>query len=79
MLFRYCVTSKRCYRTLISCSDSQGRIRVDAGRLTISRIGLSDSGMYQCVAHNDYGSVYASAELKVVGEQIVYSLSCMMD
>lgn len=79
MLCRYCITSKRCYRALISCSASQGRIRVDAGRLTISRIGLSDSGMYQCVAHNDYGSVHASAELKVVGEQIVYSLSYMMD
>lgn len=52
---------------------------MDGGRLTISRIGLSDSGMYQCVAHSDYGSVYASAELKVVGEQIVYSLSYMMD
>lgn len=79
MLCRYCITSIRCYRALMSCSDSQGRIRVDAGRLTISRIGLSDSGMYQCVAHSDYGSVYASAELKVVGEQIVYSLSYMMD
>uniref|UniRef100_A0A673C4D5 Contactin 4 n=1 Tax=Sphaeramia orbicularis TaxID=375764 RepID=A0A673C4D5_9TELE len=27
---------------------------------------LSDSGMYQCVAENEHGSVYASAELKVV-------------
>uniref|UniRef100_A0A668RJN2 Contactin 4 n=1 Tax=Oreochromis aureus TaxID=47969 RepID=A0A668RJN2_OREAU len=27
---------------------------------------LSDSGMYQCVAENELGSVYASAELKVV-------------
>ncbi|CAG5984343.1 unnamed protein product [Menidia menidia] len=42
------------------------RVRVEAGRLTISKISLSDSGMYQCVAENEFGSVYASAELKVV-------------
>ncbi|KAM4587784.1 contactin-4 isoform 1-T1 [Odontesthes bonariensis] len=43
-----------------------GRVHVEAGRLTISKITLSDSGMYQCVAENEFGSVYASAELKVV-------------
>ncbi|XP_047437898.1 contactin-4 [Mugil cephalus] len=45
---------------------SEGRIHVEAGRLTISKISLLDSGMYQCVAENEQGSVYASAELKVV-------------
>nr|XP_020448607.1 contactin-4-like [Monopterus albus]XP_020448608.1 contactin-4-like [Monopterus albus] len=45
---------------------AEGRIHVEAGRLTISRISLSDSGMYQCVADNEHGAVYASAELKVV-------------
>uniref|UniRef100_A0A665VUT5 Contactin 4 n=1 Tax=Echeneis naucrates TaxID=173247 RepID=A0A665VUT5_ECHNA len=45
---------------------TEARIHVEAGRLTISRISLSDSGMYQCVAENEYGAVYASAELKVV-------------
>uniref|UniRef100_A0A671Z2B6 Contactin-4-like n=1 Tax=Sparus aurata TaxID=8175 RepID=A0A671Z2B6_SPAAU len=45
---------------------SEGRIHVEAGRLTISRISLSDSGMYQCVADNEHGALYASAELKVV-------------
>uniref|UniRef100_A0A673CAA7 Contactin 4 n=1 Tax=Sphaeramia orbicularis TaxID=375764 RepID=A0A673CAA7_9TELE len=45
---------------------AQGRILVDSGTLSISRISLSDSGMYQCVAENEHGSVYASAELKVV-------------
>uniref|UniRef100_A0A8C6MCG0 Contactin 3a, tandem duplicate 1 n=1 Tax=Nothobranchius furzeri TaxID=105023 RepID=A0A8C6MCG0_NOTFU len=45
---------------------AMGRVHVEAGRLTISKITLSDSGMYQCVAENEYGSVYASAELKVV-------------
>ncbi|XP_033823187.1 contactin-4 [Periophthalmus magnuspinnatus] len=45
---------------------SQGRHYVDSGTLSISRITLSDAGMYQCVAENDLGAVYASAELKVV-------------
>ncbi|XP_068170736.1 contactin-4 [Antennarius striatus] len=45
---------------------AQGRIHVEAGRLTISKISLSDSGMYQCVADNEHGAAYASAELKVV-------------
>uniref|UniRef100_A0A672NDB8 Contactin-4-like n=1 Tax=Sinocyclocheilus grahami TaxID=75366 RepID=A0A672NDB8_SINGR len=42
------------------------RIRVDGGGLTISNINLMDSGMYQCLAENDNGVIYASAELKVV-------------
>uniref|UniRef100_A0A8C6UFF9 Uncharacterized protein n=1 Tax=Neogobius melanostomus TaxID=47308 RepID=A0A8C6UFF9_9GOBI len=45
---------------------SQGRHRVESGTLYISRISLSDAGMYQCVAENDLGALYASAELKVV-------------
>lgn len=42
---------------------------MEAGRLTLSRISLLDSGMYQCVAENEHGAVYASAELKVVGKK----------
>lgn len=64
-----------CFQTLISSPDFQGRIHADAGRLTISRINLLDSGMYQCVAQNEYGSAYASAELKVVGKQIICAVS----
>uniref|UniRef100_A0A671SGX0 Contactin-4-like n=1 Tax=Sinocyclocheilus anshuiensis TaxID=1608454 RepID=A0A671SGX0_9TELE len=45
---------------------SQDRIRVDGGGLTISNINRMDSGMYQCLAENDNGVIYASAELKVV-------------
>ncbi|XP_033481407.2 contactin-4 isoform X2 [Epinephelus lanceolatus] len=45
---------------------AEERIHVESGRLTISRISLLDSGMYQCVAENEHGAVYASAELKVV-------------
>ncbi len=53
----------------------QERIHVEAGRLTISRISLLDSGMYQCVADNEHGAAYASAELKVVGKQFAFSVS----
>ncbi len=59
---------------LAICPDSfvyaQDRIRVDGGVLTISNINLMDSGMYQCLAENDNGVIYASAELKVVGKHL---------
>ncbi|KAF6728555.1 Contactin-4, partial [Oryzias melastigma] len=42
------------------------RIHMEANTLTISKIALSDSGMYQCIAQNAFGSIHASAELKVV-------------
>ncbi|XP_067362041.1 contactin-4 isoform X1 [Channa argus] len=45
---------------------TEGRIHVEGGKLTISRIGVLDSGMYQCVSENEHGAIYASAELKVV-------------
>lgn len=34
----------------------------------LSKVNLEDSGMYQCLAENELGVIYASAELKVVGE-----------
>ncbi|XP_016891933.1 contactin-4 isoform X2 [Cynoglossus semilaevis] len=46
--------------------SAEGRIHVEDGRLTISSISQSDSGMYQCVSENEHGALYASAELKVV-------------
>uniref|UniRef100_A0A8C4Z783 Contactin-4-like n=1 Tax=Gadus morhua TaxID=8049 RepID=A0A8C4Z783_GADMO len=36
------------------------------GRLGIASVSLTDSGMYQCLAENEHGAIYASAELKVV-------------
>ncbi|XP_059508286.1 contactin 1b isoform X1 [Stegostoma tigrinum] len=42
------------------------RFRVVRGELRISRLTLQDSGMYQCVTENKYGSLYSSAELKVL-------------
>uniref|UniRef100_A0AAR2K3A3 Contactin 4 n=1 Tax=Pygocentrus nattereri TaxID=42514 RepID=A0AAR2K3A3_PYGNA len=53
----------------------QDRIRVDGGKLTISQVHLEDSGMYQCLAKNEHGVIYASAELKVVASPPDFSRS----
>ncbi|XP_029630552.1 contactin-4-like isoform X1 [Salmo trutta] len=42
------------------------RIQVADGALSISRLTLSDIGMYQCVAGNKHGEVYSNAELRVI-------------
>ncbi|XP_006834152.1 PREDICTED: contactin-2 [Chrysochloris asiatica] len=44
---------------------SQSRVEVQAGDLRFSKLSLEDSGMYQCVAENKHGTIYASAELAV--------------
>uniref|UniRef100_W5K543 Contactin 3a, tandem duplicate 1 n=1 Tax=Astyanax mexicanus TaxID=7994 RepID=W5K543_ASTMX len=43
----------------------EDRMQVVNGALSISSLTLSDTGMYQCVAENRYGRVFANAELKV--------------
>lgn len=45
----------------------QERVQVANGALSISRLTLSDMGMYQCVAGNKHGEVYSNAELRVIG------------
>lgn len=62
----FCMKTQNCVKTLVF--NLQGRIHMEANTLTISKIALSDSGMYQCIAQNAFGSIHASAELKVVGE-----------
>ncbi|KAJ7998556.1 hypothetical protein DPEC_G00206130 [Dallia pectoralis] len=42
------------------------RVQVANGALSISRLTLSDIGMYQCVAGNKHGEVYSNAELRVI-------------
>ncbi|XP_062852794.1 contactin-4 [Trichomycterus rosablanca] len=49
-------------RTLVS----EDRISIGSGKLMLSKVNLEDSGMYQCLAENEHGVIYASAELKVV-------------
>uniref|UniRef100_A0A8C7D1U6 Contactin-4-like n=1 Tax=Oncorhynchus kisutch TaxID=8019 RepID=A0A8C7D1U6_ONCKI len=53
----------------------EDRILLEGGRLAISRINLLDSGMYQCLAENEHGAIYASAELKVVASAPDFSKS----
>ncbi|KAM4747400.1 contactin-1 [Rhinophrynus dorsalis] len=36
------------------------------GELKIRGLTLEDAGMYQCIAENTYGTIYANAELKVL-------------
>ena len=45
----------------------QGRMEIVNGELTIHRVQQTDSGMYQCVAGNKYGSMNSNAELKILG------------
>lgn len=49
-------------------SSAQSRVEVLAGDLRFSKLSLEDSGMYQCVAENKHGTIYASAELAVQGK-----------
>ncbi|NWW20670.1 CNTN4 protein, partial [Falcunculus frontatus] len=44
----------------------QGRVQLEQGSLTIPNVSLSDAGMYQCVAENKHGVIFASAELSVI-------------
>uniref|UniRef100_A0A8C6P5K8 Contactin 4 n=1 Tax=Nothobranchius furzeri TaxID=105023 RepID=A0A8C6P5K8_NOTFU len=46
--------------------ESTERIQVANEVLSISRLTLSDTGMYQCVAGNKHGEVYSNAELRVI-------------
>lgn len=41
------------------------------GLLMIHSVNQSDAGMYQCLAENKYGAIYASAELKILGMQFL--------
>ncbi|KAA0712788.1 Contactin-4 Brain-derived immunoglobulin superfamily protein 2 [Triplophysa tibetana] len=45
---------------------TEERVQVINGALSITRLALSDIGMYQCVAGNKYGEVYSNAELRVI-------------
>ncbi|NXW30499.1 CNTN6 protein, partial [Phaetusa simplex] len=45
---------------------SEERIQIENGTLIIPMLNMSDSGLYQCVAENKYGTIYANAELRVI-------------
>lgn len=39
--------------------------------LKFSELTFEDSGMYQCIAENRHGVIYANAELRVFGERVL--------
>ncbi|GAA6075433.1 contactin-5, partial [Tachysurus ichikawai] len=43
------------------------------GELIIQKVQPGDSGMYQCVAENKYGTIYSNAELKILASAPVFS------
>ncbi|XP_078393915.1 contactin-5-like, partial [Cetorhinus maximus] len=45
---------------------SKTRLEIADGLLTILSTNQSDSGMYQCVAENQYGSAFTSAQLQIL-------------
>ncbi|NXX85085.1 CNTN6 protein, partial [Urocolius indicus] len=45
---------------------TEERIQIKNGTLIIPMLNMSDSGLYQCVAENKYGTIYANAELRVI-------------
>ncbi|XP_034296444.1 contactin-3 [Pantherophis guttatus] len=53
----------------------EGRIQIENGALTITNLNLTDSGMYQCIAENKHGTIYASANLRVVASAPDFSKS----
>ncbi|NXN40815.1 CNTN5 protein, partial [Rhinoptilus africanus] len=53
----------------------QSRIDMVNGVLMIHSVNLSDAGMYQCLAENKYGTIYASAELKILASAPVFPLN----
>lgn len=42
--------------------------QTDRREMRFSSLTFDDSGMYQCIAENSHGVIYATAELRVFGE-----------
>lgn len=53
------------------------------GELRLYDVTFENAGMYQCIAENAYGSIYANAELKILGQypfqflKNVYQTNCI--
>uniref|UniRef100_A0A452IKK3 Contactin-5 n=1 Tax=Gopherus agassizii TaxID=38772 RepID=A0A452IKK3_9SAUR len=56
---------------------AQSRVEMVNGVLMIHSVNLSDAGMYQCLAENKYGTIYASAELKILASAPTFALNQM--
>uniref|UniRef100_A0A8C2YNV9 Contactin 6 n=1 Tax=Chinchilla lanigera TaxID=34839 RepID=A0A8C2YNV9_CHILA len=55
--------------------NSEERIQIENGTLTIMMLNVSDSGVYQCAAENKYQIIYANAELRVLASAPDFSKS----
>uniref|UniRef100_A0A8D2CU99 Contactin-5 n=1 Tax=Sciurus vulgaris TaxID=55149 RepID=A0A8D2CU99_SCIVU len=53
----------------------QSRVDMVNGVLMIHNVNQSDAGMYQCLAENKYGAIYASAELKILASAPNFALN----
>ncbi|KAH0507482.1 Contactin-5 [Microtus ochrogaster] len=53
----------------------QSRVDTANGILMIHSVNQSDAGMYQCLAENKYGAIYASAELKILASPPSFELN----
>ncbi|XP_053163194.1 contactin-5 isoform X2 [Hemicordylus capensis] len=53
----------------------ESRIEMVNGVLMIHSVNQSDAGMYQCVAENKHGAIYANAELRILASAPTFPLS----
>ncbi|KAM9220238.1 contactin-5 [Dugong dugon] len=53
----------------------QSRVQMVNGVLMIHNVNQSDAGMYQCLAENKYGAIYASAELRILASAPTFALN----
>ncbi|XP_004604874.2 contactin-5 isoform X2 [Sorex araneus] len=53
----------------------QSRVEMVNGILMIHNVNQSDAGMYQCLAENKYGAIYASAELRILASVPSFALN----
>ncbi|CAI5767516.1 contactin-3 isoform X1 [Podarcis lilfordi] len=75
---RVCFTSHlKAYTFLTFAFAVQGRIQIENGALIITNLNLTDSGIYQCIAENKHGTIYSSADLRVVASAPDFSKSPM--
>lgn len=64
----WCVVKVQSWYTSNSYCYIPSLRKYGKGQLKFSSLTFEDSGMYQCVAENNWGTIYANAELRVVCE-----------